>query len=111
MISQLVVAEGHVLAVREDGTSVVITDLNTADRRNAKRDPLVDLSLTVQTDSAPYTYLISRLEAAQKRDVPVNSFSSRDGPRLILRLIKTRSVRATAKDLTGKPYEAQAPWK
>ncbi|HMF94364.1 MAG TPA: hypothetical protein VKE96_08730 [Vicinamibacterales bacterium] len=73
--------------------------------------PLLDLAITVQTPSAPYTYLISRLEAGQKRDVPVSSFSSRDGTSLNLRLIKPRSVRASAKDLTNKPYEAQAPWK
>ncbi|HJZ77883.1 MAG TPA: hypothetical protein VKE51_39415 [Vicinamibacterales bacterium] len=73
--------------------------------------PLLDLSIAVQTPSAPYTYLITRLEAGQKRDVPVNSFSSRDGTSLNLRLIKPRSVHATAKDLTGKSYDSQAPWK
>ena len=73
--------------------------------------PLVDLTVTVQTPSAPYTYMISRLEAGQKRDIPISSFSSRDGTGLNLRLIRPRAVKATAKDLTSKPYEAQVAWK
>ena len=73
--------------------------------------PLIDLTLTVQTPSAPYTYMISRLEAGQKRDIPISSFSSRDGTGLNLRLIRPRAVKATAKDLTNKPYEAQVAWK
>jgi len=78
---------------------------------NRSGGPLVDLTLTVLTPSAPYTYMISRIEAGQKRDVAVNSFSSRDGTGLNLRLIRPRSVKATAKDLTNKPYEAQVGWK
>lgn len=41
VISQLLVAEGHVLAVREDGTSRAIADLNAVDWGGAKPDPLV----------------------------------------------------------------------
>ena len=78
---------------------------------NRSGGPLLDLSIMVQTPAAPYTYLISRLEAGQKRDVPVSSFLSRDGTGLNLRLIRPRSVRATAKDLTSKSYEAQVGWK
>ena len=78
---------------------------------NRSGGPLIDLTLTVQTPSAPYTYMISRIEAGQKRDVAVNSFSSRDGTGLNLRLIRPRSVKAAAKDLTNKPYEAQVTWK
>jgi hypothetical protein len=78
---------------------------------NRSGGPLVDLTLTVQTPSAPYTYMISRIEAGQKRDVAVSSFSSRDGTGLNLRLIRPRSVKATAKDLINKPYEAQVTWK
>ena len=73
--------------------------------------PLIDLTLTVQTPSAPYTYMISRLEAGQKRDIPISSFSSRDGTGLNLRLIRPRAVKATAKDLTNKPYQAQVAWR
>jgi hypothetical protein len=78
---------------------------------NRAGGPLIDLTLTVLTPSAPYTYMISRIEAGQKRDVAVNSFSSRDGTGLNLRLIRPRNVKATAKDLTNKPYEAQVAWK
>jgi len=78
---------------------------------NRAGTPLLDLTTTIQTPSAPYTYLISRIEAGQKRDVPVNSFSSRDGTSLNLRLVRPRAVRASAKDLTGKSYESQVGWK
>lgn len=78
---------------------------------NRAGTPLLDLTTTIQTPSAPYTYLITRIEAGQKRDVPVNSFSSRDGTALNLRLVTPRTVRATAKDLTSKTYEAQVSWK
>jgi len=78
---------------------------------NRSGGPLIDLSITVQTPSAPYSYLISRLEAGQKRDVAVSSFSSRDGTGLNLRMVTPRSVKATAKDLTNKSYDSQAPWK
>jgi hypothetical protein len=78
---------------------------------NRAGTPLLDLTTTIQTPSAPYTYLITRIEAGQKRDVPVNSFSSRDGTALNLRLIRPRAVRAAAKDLTNKTYEAQVAWK
>jgi len=78
---------------------------------NRSGGPLIDMTLTVQTPSAPYTYMISRIEAGQKRDIAVNSFSSRDGTGLNLRLIRPRNVKATAKDLTNKPYEAQVTWK
>src|SRR5205823_13593170 len=78
---------------------------------NRAGGPLIDRLITIQTPSAPYTYLISRIEAGQKRDVPVNNFASRDGTSLNLRLIRPRSVRAAAKDLTGKSYESQTAWK
>lgn len=73
--------------------------------------PLLDLTTTIQTPAAPYTYLITRMEAGQKRDVPVSSFSSRDGTSLNLRLVRPRAVHVTAKDLTNKNYEAQVAWK
>ena len=78
---------------------------------NRAGTPLLDLTTTIQTPAAPYTYLITRIEAGQKRDVPVNSFSSRDGTALNLRLVTPRVVRASAKDLTGKTYESQVSWK
>jgi hypothetical protein len=78
---------------------------------NRSGGPLIDLTLTAQTPSAPYTYMVSRIEAGQKRDIAVNSFSSRDGTGLNLRMVRPRNVHATAKDLTGRSYDATAPWK
>jgi hypothetical protein len=78
---------------------------------NRAGGPLIDLSVTVQTPAAPYSYLVSRLEAGQKRDIAVSSFSSRDGTGLNLRMVRPRTVHAVAKDLTGKSYDATASWK
>jgi hypothetical protein len=79
---------------------------------NKSGGPLLDLTIAIQPASAPpFTSLVSRLEAGEKRDLPLSSFSSRDGTPFNLRMIRPRSVRVTATDLTQKKYEAQAPWK
>jgi hypothetical protein len=73
--------------------------------------PLLDLSVAIQTPGATFTHLVSRLEAGQKREIPLNSFSSRDGTMFNLRFFRPRTVRVTATDLTAKKHEAQAPWR
>ncbi len=79
---------------------------------NKSGGPLQDLTVTIEPAGAPpFTYLLSRLEMSQKRDVPLGSFSSRDGTPFNLRMVHPRSVRATAVDLAGKRYEAQVRWK
>lgn len=78
---------------------------------NRTGGPLVDLLITIQTSSAPYTNRMWRLESAEKRDVSFGSFSSRDGTTFNLRLARPKLVRVTANDLTQKKYEAQVPWK
>jgi hypothetical protein len=78
---------------------------------NKSGGPLVDLVVTVQTGGAPYTYRVWRMEAAEKRDIPLSSFSSRDGTSLNLRMVRPTRVQVAAADLTQKKYEAQARWK
>jgi hypothetical protein len=73
--------------------------------------PLLDLTVAIQTPGAAFTHLIARLEAGQKQEVPLNSFSSRDGTSFNLRLSKPRAVRVNATDLTSKKHEAQVSWK
>ena len=72
---------------------------------------LLDLTVTVQTPGAPYTYVLSRLESGDKRDVPLSSFSSRDGTSLSLRMVRPRAVQVTATDMVKKKYDVKAPWK
>ena len=73
---------------------------------------LMDLSAVIQAPGAPpYTHLITRLESGEKRDVPLSDFSSRDGTTFNLRMVRPRTVRVSAVDLTGKKYSVEAPWK
>jgi hypothetical protein len=80
---------------------------------NRAGTPLLDLTIAIQPPAGapPFTYLVSRLEGGQKRDVPLSSFSSRDGTTFNLRMVRPRSVRVTATDLVQKKYNVQAPWK
>jgi len=109
--SQAACAQDKEIVQAADASIGIETSQMFVTIENRAGTPLLDLTTTIQTPSAPYTYLMTRIEAGQKRDVPVNSFSSRDGTSLNLRLIRPRSVHATAKDLTGKSYDSQAPWK
>ena len=87
------------------------TNLAYVTIENRAGTPLLDLAIAIQTPAAPYTYSINRLETGQKREVSIASFTSRDGAFLNLRLMKPRTVRVKAKDLTDKAYEAQVSWK
>lgn len=78
---------------------------------NKSGAPLLDLRVAIQTSSAPYTYLVTRLESREKRDVSLSSFSSRDGTSFNLRLAKPRTVEVSATDLTNKKYESRVAWK
>jgi len=72
---------------------------------------LLDAKITVQTPGAPYTYIFSRLESGEKKEVPLSSFSSRDGTSLSLRMVRPRAVQVTATDMVKKQYDVKAPWK
>lgn len=73
---------------------------------------LSDVNVAIQAPGAPpYTHLITRLEAGEKRDVSLSDFSSRDGTTFSLRMLSPRSVRVSATDMTGKSYNAEVAWK
>lgn len=57
-----------------------------------------------------YTSFYGRLEAGQKQEFSVTSFRGRDGTPLDLRIARPRTIRVTAQDLTGKPYEVERRW-
>ena len=73
--------------------------------------PLLDLTVAIQTPGATYTHMVTRIEAGQKQELALGSFSSRDGTSFNLRLMRPRAVRVMATDLTNKKYEAQVSWK
>ena len=72
---------------------------------------LLDVKVAVLTPGAPYTYIFSRLESGEKKDVPLSSFSSRDGTSLSLRMVRPRAVQVTGTDMVKKQYDVKAPWK
>jgi hypothetical protein len=79
---------------------------------NRAGTPLVDLTIAiVPAGGTPFTHLISRVEVGEKREASLSEFSSRDGTQFSLRVARPQKVRVQAKDLTGKSYTVEAPWK
>jgi hypothetical protein len=87
------------------------TDQLSIDIENRTTGPLLEVRISVQTAGAPYTNYIPRLESREKKEFPLNSFMSRDGTNLNLRVTKPRAVQVTAIDLLKKQYDVKAPWK
>lgn len=54
---------------------------------------------------------VGRLDSQEKRDVMLADFRGRDGTRFQRGVVKPKSVRIVASDLTGKKYEIEYPWK
>ena len=99
-------------AVQAADTSIAIeTSPMSVTIENKAGGPLLDVTVAIQTPGPTYTSSVTRLEAGQKQELPLSSFSSRDRTTFNLRLMKPRAVHVTATDLTSKKYEAQASWK
>jgi hypothetical protein len=79
---------------------------------NKAGTPLVDMTVAiVPAGGTPFTHLISRVEVGEKREASLSEFSSRDGTTFSLRVARPQRVRVQAKDLTGKAYNVEVPWK
>ena len=59
---------------------------------------------------APYRRELPRLESGAKRDVPYDLFSGAGGARFRPGVTRIKSVRITAKDVSGKTYKVEAPF-
>jgi hypothetical protein len=59
---------------------------------------------------APYRRELPRLESGAKRDVPYELFSGAGGARFRPGVTRIKSVRITAKDISGKTYKVEAPF-
>ena len=57
-----------------------------------------------------FTTFVGRMEGAEKRDVSLGDFRGRDGTGFSLRVVRPKTVRVTAKDVTGKAYKVERPW-
>ena len=58
-----------------------------------------------------FTTLIARLESGERRVLPHNLFSDRDGVPFSARSHKAKSVAVSAKDIDGKAIQMEMPWK
>ncbi len=58
-----------------------------------------------------YSTYLPRLESAEKRDIPVNTFRNSDGVPFSQRSVKAQVVGVSAKDMNGKDLRVEVPWK
>jgi hypothetical protein len=70
----------------------------------------VDVAIVPIGGVVEYTKFVGRIESAEKRDVSLGAFSSRDGTPFNLRVVRPKTVRVTAKDLTDKAYKVERSW-
>lgn len=74
--------------------------------------PLVEVRVSiVPYGPTEFTRVLPRVENSAKRQIPLNEFRSRDGTGFNLRVSRAKAVRVTAKDLNGKAYESEVPWR
>jgi hypothetical protein len=59
---------------------------------------------------APFRRELPRMESGAKRDVSYDLFSGAGGSRFRPGVTRIRSVRITAKDVSGKTYKIEAPF-
>jgi hypothetical protein len=74
--------------------------------------PLQDLEVAILPigGGTPFTHIVGRMDDGEKRESAIDEFRDRDGMRLSLRMTRAKTVRVTAKDLTGKAYNVEVPW-
>jgi len=79
--------------------------------QNRAGAPLVDLTVSVVTPGLTFTKTITRMENAERRELSLNDFSSRDGTTLNLRFVRPTAVKVTATDVANKKYDIQTRWR
>jgi len=74
--------------------------------------PLTDVKLViVPYGPVAFEKSFARLEATERREVSLGEFRSSDGAALNMRFVKPRTVRASARDVVGKSYAVEIPWR
>ena len=81
--------------------------------RNASGLALNDVTVGIVPvgRSTTYTKFVGRIENAAERNVMLGEFVGRDGTPFSLRVVKPRSVEVRGKDVKGKDYIVEAPWR
>ena len=74
--------------------------------------PLADIKIViVPYGPVEFAKSFARFETSERREVSLGEFRSADGAALNLRFVRPRSVRVSAKDVVGKSYEVEIPWR
>jgi len=104
--------QGSAEKLADDAPLFVSTTPTSVTLRNQTGLPLTDVKIVVVPyGPVQFAASFSRLEASDRRELALGDFRSSDGAPLNPRFIKPRSVRATAKDIVGKSYDVEVPWK
>ena len=104
--------QGSAQKLPDDAPLFLSTTPTSVTLRNQTGLPLTDVKIVVVPyGPVQFAASFSRLEATDRRELALGDFRSSDGSPLNPRFIKPRSVRATAKDIVGKSYDVEVPWK
>jgi hypothetical protein len=95
----------------QDSPLLVETSQTSLRIENRAGLALTDLNVViVPFGPLQFSARISRFEPSERRDIPLNTFRSRDGTSFNPRFHKPKSVRISGRDTAGKPYEIEMPW-
>lgn len=104
--------EGSAELVSADAPVLIEPSQSYVTFQNRAGLPLVEVTVSILPyGPAEYTRILTRIENTGKRQIPLNEFRSRDGTVFNLRVSRPKAVRVRAKDLNGKNYELEVPWK
>lgn len=84
--------------------------ISTANRSGR---PLVGIKISIVPvgRATEFSHSHARLEVGERRDFSLGDFRGDDGTPFSLRVHRPRSVRVTGKDLNGKEYVDEVPWR
>jgi hypothetical protein len=103
--------QGSAEKLASDSPLFVETSQTSLKMENRAGLALTDVNVVIQPyGPLEFSMLIPRMEATDKRDIPLNQFRSRDGTTFNARFHKPKSVRISGRDTAGKAYEIEIPW-
>ena len=81
--------------------------------RNDSGAPLNDVTVAIVPVGRQtiYNKFIGRLDNSESRNVMLGEFLGRDGTPFSLRIVNARSVEVKGKDMKGKDYTTEVPWR
>jgi hypothetical protein len=106
-------AEAGAVATTAASSALSITFSQTyVTLENRTGVPIVDAEVVIVPRGVmpPFRTRLPRIEGSQKRDVVFNQFISRDGTPFRRGITRTRALRITATDVTGKKVVQEVPF-